>query len=365
MTKHPVDPELMASFRAQAELHGLLPVQVSPHYRGLVQKEVDAIGPGGPLYRNVYPTQERLDLKAPFEVDDFVTDRDNMGEGAEHAYIQKYPNRVLMLATENCFSNCQYCFRTDLLSEEAKLNLPSLDEKITAVADAISKDQEIKEVILSGGDPLMITHRGLRRVFTALRAARDDISFRVHTRSIAFAPRSITDELADVLQEFDVRTYFHITHPYEIGEEQRAAFARLGRRGIRMYNQTPIIRGVNDHEEVLGRLVTDLEDQHVRPVSFFIADPIKYGADYRVPLKRLFDIHDNLRWRLPSWSATFRLVLDSPVGKVRREDIRKWDKKTGKVTFRREGNDVVYHDLPEGMYVPGDVNKMLWKDKKE
>ncbi len=361
----PVASELLAAFQEHAEQNGLLPVQVSPHYRGLVQQEVDAIGPGGPLYRTVYPTQRRLDLKAPAEVDDFVTDRDNMGEGADHAYIQKYGNRILMLATERCFSNCQYCFRTDLLSEEAKTNLPGLDDKIAIVADAVSKNPEIKEVILSGGDPLIITHRGLRKVFAAIREAREDISFRVHTRSIAFAPRSISEELADVLQEYDVRTYFHITHPYEIGDEQRAAFARLRRRGVRMYNQTPIIRGVNDHEDVLERLVTELEDQHVRPVSFFIADPIKYGADFRVPLKRLFDIHDKLRWKLASWAATFRLVLDSPVGKVRREDIKKWDTKTGKVTFVREGQKVVYHDLPEAMYEPGDINKMLWKDRRQ
>lgn len=357
----PVSPEVMEAYSLHSQQFGLLPIKVSPHYRALVREEVDAIGPGGPLYRNVYPEQERLKLNAPFEVPDFVTDKENMHEGAEHAYIQKYDNRILMLTTERCFSNCQYCFRTDLLSEEAMLALPSFDQKTELVAEAVHSDPAIKEVILSGGDPLIISHRGLRRLFSNIRSQRSDISFRVHTRAIAFAPQVIGEEMSDLLGEYDVRTYFHITHPYEITADQRNAFERLRSRSVRMYNQSPIIRGVNDHEAVLERLVTNLEDEHVRPISFFIADPIEYSADFRVPLKHLFGITDTLRWKLPSWSSTFRLVLDTPVGKVRREDITSWDSGTDTVIFNREGDEVVYHDLPESMYVPGDINIMLWK----
>lgn len=368
MTMHEKDslvsPELLAAYDDLSQASGLLPVKVSPFYRSLVQEEVETIGVGGPLYRNVYPTEERLTVRAPFEVPDFVTDKDNMGENADNTYIQKYANRILMLSTERCFANCMYCFRTQLLADEAKHTLPDLEEKTETVAKAIEGDTDIQEVIFSGGDPLVIPHKALRKVFATLRARRNDINLRVHTRAIAFAPQVIDEEMGELLGEYDVRTYFHLTHPYEVTEPQCAAFDNLRRNNVRMYNQTPIIRGVNDHAAVLGKLVIGLESEHVRPTSFFIADPINYSADFRVPLRNLFDIHDELRWKLPSWAANFRIVLDSPVGKVRREDITAWDSSTDTVTFTREDKDVVYHDLPQAQYIPGDISKMLWKDAK-
>jgi lysine 2,3-aminomutase len=285
-----------------------------------------------------------------------------MEEGAEHAFIQKYANRVLMLTTEHCFSNCQYCFRTSLLDEESKITLPSLEQKSQIVADAVRNNPAIEEVILSGGDPLTIGAGGLERIFSTIKAARDDIKFRVHTRAIAYAPHVFKPELVDTLSEYDVRTFFHINHPYEITDQQHEVFQRMHEAGLRMYNQSPILRGINDHERVLGRLVTQLEDEHVRHINFFIADPICYSADFRVPLARLYEISDILQWSLPSWSANFRLVLDTPFGKVRREDIVSWDKQSEIVVFRREGHDVIYHDLPQSMYVPGDLSKMLRKD---
>lgn len=357
-----MNPELLGEYGELSQQVGLLPVKVTPYYRGLVQEEVDAIGPGGPLYRNVYPTQGRLTAHAPFEVPDFVTDKENMGKGAEDTYVQKYANRLLMLTTERCFGNCMYCFRTQLLTDEAGHELPALEEKTEIVVDAVRDNPAVEEVILSGGDPLIIPHKKLRKLFAAIRSQRSDVALRVHTRSIAFAPQVISDDVSDLLGEYDVRTYFHLTHPYEINRAQQTAFSNLRRSDVRMYNQAPIIRGVNDHAEVLGKLVLKLEGQHVHPVSFFIADPIDYSADFRVPLRQLFDMHDRLRWQLPSWAATFRLVLDSPAGKVRREDITSWDEDSDTVTFTRDGHYVVYHDLPADQYVPGDLKTMLWKN---
>lgn len=352
----------MTAYAEHSAEYGLLPIKVSPFYNSLVQEEVNAIGTGGPLYRNVYPEDSRLAMKAPYEVPDFVGDKGNMGEDAEHVYIQKYPNRLLMLATENCFSNCQYCFRTNLLSEESNIEIPRLDSKIETVTEAVRRDPAVKEVILSGGDPLAISYKGLERLVTSVKNARSDIDFRIHTRAIAFAPQVFKQGLVDLLAEHNIRTYFHITHPYEITDKQLEVFAAMRKAGVRMYNQTPIIRGINDHERVISKLVNQLEKEYVRPVSFFIADPISFGADFRIPLRQLFDMTDQVRWKLPSWAATFRLVLDSPVGKVKREDITNWDEENDTVIFKRQGNTVLYHDLPQSQYIPGDVKKMLWKD---
>lgn len=356
--------ETQANFEQVASAEGLLPIKISPYYRGLVAEEVQAIGPGGPLYRAVLPSPERVTFRAPGEVPDFVGDKGNM-EGTEDAVIQKYRDRALFLGTTVCFANCQYCFRTQLLSEEHAegARIPGLDAKIETLRQLVSSDPNITEVILSGGDPLAMGPGNLERVFSAIRQVRSDIDFRVHSRAIAYSPRAFSDRTIELLGSYNVRLYHHITHPYEIRDGQTEVFKRLNAAGVRQYNQCPIIRGINDHPDVLKSLVRTLDDHRVRQVNFFIADPINYGADYRIPLRRLFDMINEVNWTTPSWVNSVRVVLDTPYGKVRREDIVSWGD-DGTVVFSRQGHEITYHDLPEELYVPSRRETLLWQTAK-
>lgn len=359
--KRTINPNLLHEYNVLSEQGRVLPIKVPKTYKELIQEEIETVGTGGPLYRSVYPEIGRIALVAPYEVADYVSDKENMPEGAENIFIRKYQDRVLFLVTDECFGNCQYCFRNNLLNEQKEQTLPCLEDKKQELVRILRSNPEIREVILSGGDPLAIEEKELINIFELIKGVDTALNIRVHTRSVVYAPEVFTKELIEMLAKFGVRVYFHINHPYEVGDCQKDIFAKMHKAGIGCYNQCPIVRGINDDVEVIKDLVETLDNQKVRQVNFFIPDPIFFSADFRLPLADLYSIFDELNWKAPSWANTARLVLDTPIGKVRREDIKSWNKESGEVIFQREGKEVKYFDLPRKMYVAGDKKRMLWK----
>lgn len=104
-----------------------------------------------------------------------------------------------------------------------------------------------------------------------------------------------------------------------------------------------------------------MDELHIRPLSIFIPDPIAYSASFRISFKRIIDIMNELNWNTPSWINATRFVMDTTIGKVRYENIKKWEGNC--ITFSRDGQDVEYYDLDEGIDVPSDLNKLLWKER--
>lgn len=357
----PVDPAVLADYQQLAQRERLLPVRVTPHYRRLVAEELEALGDSsGPLYRVVYPTIDRLSLRAPGESVDFVDDRANMPGGSE-VIIHKYRDRALFLVTDQCAAHCMYCFRQDVIVDQAGRDRVPLDARVDDAIRYLRAHPEISEVILSGGDPVNLSPRELTTIFERLKAETSVQNFRVHTRNAVFAPTLFTDSLCSTLAAHNVRLVLHVVHPYELDNEARAAIQRLGDHRVRCYSQFPILRGINDHPAVLRKLLLDLDDLRVRPLSLFVADPIHYSATYRIPLRRLFSIVDEINTSTASWVNAVRLVLDTPVGKVRREDIVRWNADDGRVVFTRDGHEIVYPDLPLELDVPGVLTTLLWK----
>jgi lysine 2,3-aminomutase len=350
------------SFNEQAPERGLLPVKISPFYQKKVEEEIANLGhTGGPLCRCVIPTREKIGLRAPGEVADFVEDRINMPDSARHTIVQKYKNRLLFLPTDACAAHCQYCFRTNVLTEQHSRELPPLNEKIDQLIKYLAGHPEIEEVILSGGDPLMIPSKELRELLKRLKEEVKIPFIRAHTRMLVYAPHVLGDDTCRALSDADVRVVHHIVHPYEICDTVRAKLQKLQDFGIRSYNQFPILQRVNDHVEVLKKLLTDLDNLNVRNLSVFIPDPINYSATFRIPLERIFALMDELNWTTSSWLNSTRLVLDTTHGKVRREDLKQFDQKNGIATFEREGKSITYHDLPKEVDKPGDIDTLLWK----
>lgn len=225
----------------------------------------------------------------------------------------------------------------------------------------MSKHPEIEEVILSGGDPMILPPYQLAEVLKRLKEDAKVASIRIHTRTLAFSPEVFNEENCRALADTNARLVHHIIHPYEICNEVRSKIDILNRSGIRSYNQFPILNGINDHVEVLKRLLTELDDLGIRNLSMFIPDPINYSAGYRMTLERLFRLMDELNWITSSWVNSTRLVLDTIHGKVRREDLKSIDKTTGIATFEREGKKIQYPDLPEHLDKQSDITTLLWK----
>lgn len=354
--------ERFEAFNEMAQRAQLLPIKVFPFYAKKVHEEVDTLKrKEGPLYRCVLPTEERMTAHAPGEVADFVDDRNNMPEDTPDTIVRKYRNRLLFFPTDVCAGHCQYCFRTDVLADQHGRALPEFTEKLDRLMDYLAAHPEVEEVILSGGDPMTLPPKRLKEIFKRLKEEAKVANVRVHTRTMVFSPRVFDEECCEALAEARVRVVHHIVHPYEICDEVRAKIDSLNRHGVRSYNQFPVLRKVNDHAVVLKRLLTELDNLGVRNLSMFIPDPIKYSASFRLTLKRLFALMDQLNWTTSAWVNSTRLVLDTPHGKVRREDLKHIDEERNVALFEREGHTIEYPDLPPEMDDPGDINTLLWK----
>ncbi|MBH0239528.1 radical SAM protein [Methylobrevis albus] len=354
---------LDARFADLARAERLLPLKVTAFYQAKIDEEVAALGhTEGPLHRTAHPTRERFAVHAGHEVADWVDDRSNMRVTGSDAIIHKYPDRVLFMPTSLCAGHCQYCFRQDVLTEQHEAGRTRVAEELGRLVAYLGTVPEVREVILSGGDPLTLPLRDLKLILETLRALPRRPAIRIHTRALAFAPRTFADPAKlDLLAAADVRLVFHFVHPYEICDAVRGVLRELRRRDVRLYNHFPLLRGVNDHAAVIARLVEDLDDARVRTLSVYVPEPIRYSAPYRMPLDRVFAIQDALTTGWPGWANAIRFTLDSPVGKVRREHIVARDRAAGTVTFRREGQSIVYPDFPAMLDVAGDPATMLWR----
>ncbi len=354
--------ERRQQFNNRAKELNVLPIKVPPHYKKMVQEEYEVLGRrGGPLYRVVYPTSDRLEIRIPHEVPDFVEDQSNMPSGLANVLIHKYRSRGLFLVTDRCVGHCMYCFRQDVLTDIHGNPLPPLEERLSRVVDYLTKHPEVSELILSGGDPLNIPFRHLSHLFEQLAQKTKVTDIRIHSRNLVFAPQVVSDKVAELLGKYRARIYIHVVHPYEIEDKMIEVIKRLQDAGVRTYSQFPILRGINDHVQVLETLLRKLDDLRANPINLFIPDPISYSASFRIPMKRLLQLMDELYWTTSSWTNGVRLVLDTPIGKVRREDIIAWDKKSHQITFQREGKNVIYHDFPADLEQPGELDTLLWK----
>jgi lysine 2,3-aminomutase len=352
-----------SSFIDLAKQEALLPIKVSNFYQRKIDEEVAAIGStDGPLHRVAYPSQERILLKAPNEVPDFVDDRSNMPPGLADIVIHKYRERLLFLPTPFCVGHCQYCFRQDVLTEQHTKEKDPLVDRLNALDTYLANHDEVTEVILSGGDPMILPYEKLKLVLDRIKQHSQVESIRIHTRTTVFSP-TVLIKSCDLLAKANVRLVSHIVHPYEICDTVAETLQKLVRNGVRCYSQFPLLRKINDHPKVLLTLLKRLDELGVRNLSIFLPDAIKYSAAFRIRFDRILSIIDELNWSTPSWINATRFVLDSPYGKVRRGDLKYYDHQSQCAVFERDRHEVHYPDIPESMDEPGQLDLLLWKER--
>lgn len=345
--------------------HRLLPVKVSQFYKKKVDEEIAVLGhKNGPLSRIVFPSTEKLYQKQVFESNDYVQDKKNSPKESKGFLIHKYEKTVLFLANTDCLSNCMYCFRQDLLQESKEdflLQSVSLEEKIITLIEYIQANPQVEEVILSGGDPLMLPAKHIDYIFEELVKHTSIKDFRVHSRNLIFDPKSFTEKHLDVLLKYNVRLVFHIVHPYELCDAVCNKINELRIAGLRLYNQFPILRKINDHVDVLIKLVRQCDELHVRNLSIFFPDPVQYSSAYRINFKRLFDIVDQFNRKTPSWINSTRFCQDSVYGKVRLENLISYNPGEGYALFKRGEQEVIVPDHPNEFDEAGELKNLLWK----
>ncbi len=227
--------------------------------------------------------------------------------------VHRYPDRVLLMPTHVCASYCRFCFRRDRVGP-GKAEALSPDA-LSAAIQYIREHRDIWEVILTGGDPLILSARRLEALTRELAEITHLRVLRVHSRAPAVAPERITPALIRALKRGRKATYLalHVNHPRELTSEVRAACARLVDAGIVLLSQTVLLRGVNDDPIVLESLMRALVETRIRPYYLHHLDPAPGSGHFRVPLAEGREMVRRLRGRVSGLcQPTF--VLDIPGG---------------------------------------------------
>ncbi len=297
----PLTPEELAGARA-AESAGF-PISITPHYLALIDRD----DPECPIRRQIVP---RLDetRATPGDL------RDPLGEEDHEVapeLVQRYPDRALLLVTDRCAVYCRYCTRSRMVGSgggarsEARL-LPALDY--------LRSHPEVRDVIVSGGDPLAMSTSKLLRIVEGLRAIPSVETIRLATRVPVVLPQRITEELLSALRpHHPLWVMTHFNHPRELSEEARAACRRLADAGFPVMNQSVLLRGVNDDAAVLTALFRGLVRERVRPYYLLQTDPVRGTGHLRTPVQTGIDLMERLQGRL-SGIALPKLILDAPGG---------------------------------------------------
>ena len=325
----------------RAEREGL-PLRVTPYYLSLVDRH----DPHCPIRKQCVPDAREAET-VPGDL------ADPLGEVAHEVaphLVQRYPDRVLLLATDRCALYCRFCTRSRMVGgEDGAVSIDALGPAIAWLRE----HPEVRDVILSGGDPVAMSAERLVRVVSAVRSVPSVDTIRLATRVPVTLPMRITKELVRALRPYHpLWVMTHFNHPRELTRESVAACERLANAGFPVMNQTVLLAGVNDDAEVLEQLFRGLVRARVRPYYLLQADPVRGTGHLRTPLARGIALMERLQGRL-SGIALPKLICDTPGGRGKvplGPEYRVESKSSGGVTtttlrtFR--GETVDYVDPP-------------------
>jgi len=267
------------------------PLRVTRYYASLIEKG----NLNDPLLRQVM-IDDRESIESPGYSNDAVGDLAAM---SIPGLIHKYHGRVLLNLTSACAIHCRYCFRRHFPYTESRMDLtPS-----GPVFEYLRLHTEISEVILSGGDPLMLSDEKLLNLVELLNTIPHVHTLRIHSRLISVLPERINDGLIKTLQSFagQVVCVTHINHANEIEVRNQAAVKALAQQGIQLFNQSVLLKGINDDVEVLKSLSHKLFSSAVIPYYLHRLDKVQGAAHFDIPHQQSCQLYQQLQQQLPGY----------------------------------------------------------------
>jgi len=280
-----------------------LALGITPYFFNLIDPADELC----PIRRQVVPRIEET-RTSPWEMTDPCgEDRHSPVPGLVH----RYPDRVLFLVTDRCASYCRYCTRSRLVSNATGYDFhPDFDKQI----DYIRRHPRVRDVLLSGGDPLLFSDEKLEYLLRQLRAIPHLEFLRIGTRIPLFLPQRITPELCAMLKQFHpLFVSVHCNHPRELTTEVRAALGRLADAGIPLGNQSVLLRHVNDDGIVMRALLQKLLMCRVKPYYLYQCDLISGSAHLRASVRKGLEIMESLRGHTSGYAIP-QYVIDAPGG---------------------------------------------------
>ena len=309
------------------------PMSVTPYYASLL----DADDPEQPLRRCVIPTVDERRLSFGESDDPLHEDEDSPVSGIVH----RYPDRVLFLVTNFCSTYCRYCTRSRTVGKA--LGRRTRLEAWEKAAAYVESNTDVRDVLISGGDPLTLPDNSLEWLLTRLRRIPHVEIIRIGTKAPVVLPQRITSSLVRMLKRFHpLWINIHFTHPEELTPETVAACNRLVDAGIPLGSQTVLLKGINDDVETMKNLMHGLLKTRVRPYYLYQCDPIRGSAHFKTTVEKGLEIIKGLRGHTTGFAVP-NYVIDSPGG-------------GGKVPLLyetmvgRDGDDLLLRNYEGGIY---------------
>jgi lysine 2,3-aminomutase len=286
------------SYYEKNEVAPPLPMAITPYYYSVVYGSI-------PISNTVYPTENEL-IKSDGEYEDPLNED---GCSPVEGIVHRYPDRVLFLVTDQCATYCRYCTRSRRVGRR-ECATQSIEAGIKYINDHV----EIRDVLISGGDPLTIDTFKLSKILMQLRSISHVDILRIGTKVPVVLPCRITKELVRMLKKYaPLYINIHFTHPDEITPEVEKACAMLADAGIPLGSQTVLLKGVNDDPEIIKELMLKLIKIRVKPYYLYQCDPIIGSAHFRTNV----NVGKEIIKKLQGWITGFavpKFVIDAPGG---------------------------------------------------
>lgn len=277
-----------------------LPFAVTPYYMELVDPE----NPLSPIRKTVIPRIEEFTTTQHEMVDPLDED----GSSPVRGLVHRYPDRVLFLINDTCSVYCRYCTRSRVVGSH------ELQPEFEPIYQYLEAHTEIRDVLISGGDPLVFSDDRIEDIIARLRQIKHIEIIRIGTKIPVVMPQRITDELVNRLKKYHpLYMSIHFLHPDEITPEVTAACNKLADAGIPTFSQTVLLKGVNDEPSVMKTLVQKLLTLRVRPYYIYQCDPVQGTSHFRTSIKTGLNIIENLRGHTTGYAIP-TYVVDAPGG---------------------------------------------------
>jgi len=282
---------------------GRLALAVTPYFTSLM----DPVNPNCPIRKQAVPQIEEIRLSKSEMVDPLGEDNHSPVPGLVH----RYPDRVLLLVTDQCAVYCRYCTRRRLVgSSEQSITQGNFEE----VLKYLKSHRKVRDVLLSGGDPLLLENERLEEMLSRLRALPHIEILRIGTRAPVTLPQRITGGLVRMLKKYHpLMISIHFTHPKEITDQVRRACSELADGGLPLGSQTVLLKGINDKPYVMKKLVHELLKIRVRPYYIYQCDLVMGTEHFRTSVATGIQIMEKLRGHTTGYAVP-TYVVDAPGG---------------------------------------------------
>jgi len=282
---------------------GRLSLAITPYWATVMDPE----DPNCPLRRQAVPVVSESVISPHEMVDPCAEDRDSPVPHLVH----RYPDRVLLLATEQCAMYCRHCTRRRLVGDYQESNAPT---RFDAAIEYIKSNKKIRDVLISGGDPFILEDEEIEKLIQNIRSISHVEFLRIGTRVPVTLPQRINEKLVAILKKYSpLWISIHFNHPKEITKRCKIACDMLADAGIPLGSQTVLLKGINDRPYIMRRLMHELLQIRVRPYYIYQCDPVRGTQHFRTPVAVGINIMEKLRGHTSGYAVPI-YVIDGPGG---------------------------------------------------